>query len=243
MQNIISANSNELSMSSQEISDLVGARHDSVKRSIERLAEQGIITLPPTVEKATGGRPSIEYVFSGEKGKRDSIIVVAQLSPEFTARLVDRWQELEAKKTQAALNPANMSRLQLLEMAMQAEQERIALEQKVEKIQPMADALIRISRSDEYLNLTMAAKVAGHKPRKFNLFLESEMRWIYRRPGNGKWCARQEFINRGYVDNKYTTVERSDGTTKDEVQCFVTPKGMARLSMIFGVQPDLIGGV
>jgi phage regulator Rha-like protein len=36
------------------------------------------------------------YLFRGEKGKRDSIIVVAQLSPEFTARLVDRWNELEA---------------------------------------------------------------------------------------------------------------------------------------------------
>ena len=36
------------------------------------------------------------YVFSGEQGKRDSIIVVAQLSPEFTARLVDRWQALES---------------------------------------------------------------------------------------------------------------------------------------------------
>jgi hypothetical protein len=28
-------------------------------------------------------------------GKRDSYVIVAQLSPEFTARLVDRWQELE----------------------------------------------------------------------------------------------------------------------------------------------------
>lgn len=28
--------------------------------------------------------------------KRDTLVVVAQLSPEFTARLVDRWQELEA---------------------------------------------------------------------------------------------------------------------------------------------------
>ena len=35
------------------------------------------------------------YVFEGEQGKRDSIVVVAQLSPEFTARLVDRWRELE----------------------------------------------------------------------------------------------------------------------------------------------------
>ncbi len=35
------------------------------------------------------------YVFSGEQGKRDSFVVVAQLSPEFTGALVDRWQELE----------------------------------------------------------------------------------------------------------------------------------------------------
>ena len=46
-------------------------------------------------EKPTAGRPSREYIFSGERGKRDSIVVVAQLSPEFTARLVDRWQQLE----------------------------------------------------------------------------------------------------------------------------------------------------
>ena len=62
-----------------------------------------MIESPPTVEKPTAGRPAAEYVFSGEQGKRDSIIVVAQLSPEFTARLVDRWQELEAQVRQPAI--------------------------------------------------------------------------------------------------------------------------------------------
>lgn len=37
--------------------------------------------------------------FESEEGKRDSIIVVAQLSPEFTARLVDRWKELEEERS------------------------------------------------------------------------------------------------------------------------------------------------
>lgn len=47
--------------------------------------------------KNASGQTSKLYVFSGEQGKRDSIVVVAQNCPEFTAALVDRWQELEAR--------------------------------------------------------------------------------------------------------------------------------------------------
>ncbi|WP_341325930.1 Rha family transcriptional regulator [Methylotuvimicrobium sp. KM2] len=93
---------NTASMNSREIAELVEKRHDSVKRTIDRLADKGIIQLPPTVNSENInnlGLPqkSTLYCFTGEQGKRDSIIVVAQLSPEFTARLVDRWQELENK--------------------------------------------------------------------------------------------------------------------------------------------------
>lgn len=96
----IHGNKNVQTMSSREIAELVDARHDSVKRTIERLVEKGIIVQPPTVDEPETdamGRPRAVkvYAFAGEQGKRDSIIVVAQLCPEFTARLVDRWQELE----------------------------------------------------------------------------------------------------------------------------------------------------
>ncbi|MBK1780582.1 Rha family transcriptional regulator [Advenella sp. WQ 585] len=84
-----------ITMTSLEIADLVESRHDNVRIAIQRLVDKGVITLPAMQEKPTAGRPTQVYVFSGEQGKRDSIIVVAQLSPEFTARLVDRWQELE----------------------------------------------------------------------------------------------------------------------------------------------------
>jgi phage regulator Rha-like protein len=78
-------------MSSQEIAKVIGSRHDSVKRTVERLASRGVIEYPPTVAIPTATKPTTEYRI----GKRDSYIVVAQLSPEFTARLVDCWQELE----------------------------------------------------------------------------------------------------------------------------------------------------
>ncbi|OUL79968.1 Rha family transcriptional regulator [Paraburkholderia hospita] len=83
--------SSTVTMSSREIADLVESRHDNVKITIERLVSRGVIASPATQEKPTGGRPAVEYLV----GKRDSFVIVAQLSPEFTARLVDRWQELE----------------------------------------------------------------------------------------------------------------------------------------------------
>ena len=117
-----------LTMSSQEIADLVESRHDNVRRTIERLAERGVIALPPMEVKPTAGRPAVEYVFSGEQGKRDSIIVVAQLSPEFTARLVDRWQELEAQQSPAFAIPKTLPEALRLAADLSEQNERLALE-------------------------------------------------------------------------------------------------------------------
>ena len=84
-------NNQKAEMTSREIADLVGARHDSVKRTIERLSS-GVISEPPLVDgaKSANGITEKVYLFFGEKGKLDSIVVIAQLCPEFTARLVER---------------------------------------------------------------------------------------------------------------------------------------------------------
>lgn len=87
-----------LTMSSEEIASLVESRHDNVKTSIERLGARGVIQLPALqeVRNHLGQTVSVYQLC-----KRDSYVVVAQLSPEFTARLVDRWQELEAQAAPA----------------------------------------------------------------------------------------------------------------------------------------------
>ena len=88
--------SNTVTMSSLEMAELTGKRHDSVKRTVSTLAESGVISYPQIVDgiKAANGVVPRHYLI----GKRDSFVVVAQLCPEFTARLVDRWQELEAQQ-------------------------------------------------------------------------------------------------------------------------------------------------
>ena len=104
-------------MNHLEIAELVNSRDDDVKRSIDRLAGRGVIALPPLAEVvSTSNNRSYTkktYTFSGEKGKRDSIIVVAQLSPEFTARLVDRWAELERQAQQPQIPQSYAEALQL----------------------------------------------------------------------------------------------------------------------------------
>lgn len=87
--------SNSAKMTSLDIESVTGSRHDAVKRTIERLASRGVIELPPLVGIKTATKPTTVFVFSGDQAKRDSLVVVAQLSPEFTADIVDRWIYLE----------------------------------------------------------------------------------------------------------------------------------------------------
>jgi hypothetical protein len=126
---ILSNNSQVVTMSSREIARLVESNHAEVKRSVDRLAARRVIAIPPMAEylDALGRGGQFEYWLD----KRSSYIVVAQLSPEFTARLVDRWQELEAK--QAA--PAALSVMDILHIAMESEKGRLlAIEQRDQAI-------------------------------------------------------------------------------------------------------------
>lgn len=87
--------SDTATMTSLDIEIVTGSRHDKVKQSIKRLAARGIIELPPLGVIPTATKPTEVFVFKGNKSKRDSLVVVAQLSPEFTADIVDRWIQLE----------------------------------------------------------------------------------------------------------------------------------------------------
>ncbi|HHB2144708.1 Rha family transcriptional regulator [Escherichia albertii] len=134
------------SMTSVEIAELVGSRHDKVKQSIERLAERRIIQLPPMgISENINGlgltQKSKHYLFEGERGKRDSIIVVAQLCPEFIARLVDRWRELEEQIRKP------MSEIEMVAaMALEAVRQQKRITQVEEKVSHVAETVEQIKK-------------------------------------------------------------------------------------------------
>ncbi|MGS3241519.1 phage antirepressor KilAC domain-containing protein [Klebsiella michiganensis] len=158
---------NAVTMSSIEISALVDKRHDNVKRTIEALVDKGVIASPQIEEKPTAGRPTTVYLFTGEKGKRDSIIVVAQLSPEFTARLVDRWNELEAAQLPAI--PKSFS--DALRLAADLQEQKEHLSQELALAAPKVEFVDRYCTANGSMSFRQVAKLLQAKETEFRLFL------------------------------------------------------------------------
>ncbi|WP_155046930.1 phage antirepressor KilAC domain-containing protein, partial [Klebsiella grimontii] len=159
--------SKTVTMSSIEISVLVDKRHDNVKRTIEALVDKGVIASPQIEEKPTAGRTMSVYLFRGEKGKRDSIIVVAQLSPEFTARLVDRWNELEA--AQHPVIPQSFS--DALRLAADLQEQKEHLSQELALAAPKVDFVDRYCTANGSMSFRQVAKLLQAKETEFRLFL------------------------------------------------------------------------
>lgn len=229
---------NKMTMTSKEIAELVEKRHDNIKRTIETLANSGVISYPQIEDGAKSANGVIEkiYVFTGVQGKRDSIIVVAQLSPQFTARLVDRWSELESKITQLPMNPASMSRMQLLQLAMQAEEERLQLEHQVDELKPRAAVADRLDVAEGRLTIRDAAKALKMQQTKFvNWLLVNK--WLYR-DGKGKLRGYAEKTPR-YIEHKITPIPTEDDADKVSMQAMITPAGLTRLADIFNVEAEL----
>ena len=224
-----------LTMTSREIADLVGKQHSNIKISADRLSEKGVIGTLAVQEFTHNGNKYTEYLLN----KRDSLILVAQNCPEFTARIVDRWQELESKSSFQI--PTTLSAA--LRLAADQADTIEAQQAKLAITTPKAEALDRITLSDGSMCLTNAAKVLGMPPKKFIDWMQQH-EWIYRRAGSSKHIGYQSRVQAGYLDHKVTTVSRTDGTEKTVEQVLVTTKGLAKLAQVVGAgkQGGLFGG-
>jgi len=206
------------SMTSLEIAGLVEKRHDNVRRTIETLANQGIISLPQIeevkIQRERRQETATAYRFTGEQGKRDSIVVVAQLSPEFTARLVDRWQELEQAVALGAFNiPQDYSGA--LRLAADMTDKAFALEHKVAEQTPKVEVYDRIVEDSGTYLVRAAAKVLDMGPHA----------------DKGHLLARQDKIDKGWLAHKLTPFfNRRTQMNEVAAALRVTPRGLMTLA-------------
>lgn len=209
---IMRKNSSVLTMSSREIADLVESRHDSVKRTIERLQDKGLIQLTPMVEvKNHLGQVVTEYQLI----KRDTYVVVAQLSPEFTARLVDRWQELENQQMPQIPQTLSEALRLAADQAEQIERQNLLLEQQ----RPKVEFVQRYVEVGTTKSLRETAKILRVPERAMIDCLVGDG-LLFRQSGN--LLPYQKYHAKGLFDVKTGTTEHGHNYT----QTRVTSKGI-----------------
>lgn len=212
-------NAPNATMCSREIAGLVEQRHDNVKRTIETLGARGVITLPQ-IEEVTNEGPGPKMISVYNLDKRSSLIVVAQLCPEFTARIVDRWQELEAGAT-PALNlrqPAQMLAvaMQLAEIVQEQQAKLTAQEPKVK----FAEA---VGASEDVQSVGVVAKALGTGERRLFAFMRD----------NGILMVNNLPFQHHLDTGRFKVVEKpwkdTEGNDRLRLQTMVTGKGITFL--------------
>ena len=218
-------------MSSREIATLCEKEHKNVIRDIRNM-----------LDSLDDSLLSHEYyqILTDERGYTSEILLNENLSinlvtgynPTLRLRMVQHWQELR--------KPKELTRMELIELAMHAERERIALENKVEQLQPKADAYEILSGAKGSVSIRVASGELKVPEKKFIQWL-LDNDWAYRE-GNrtdGKLLPHAHRKEQGYLE-LVSVVTYNTGEAVARSQTKVTQKGLTRLAQIFSKNRALL---
>ncbi len=198
----------EMTMGTREIAELLGKQHSNIKISAQRLAASGVIGTLATQEFLHNGNIYEEYRLN----KRDSLILVAQNCPEFTAQIVDRWQELESQQGPQIPQTYAAALLEAGRLALEVEQKNHLLAVQAPKV-AFAD---RVAGDDKGVNIGNYARAVGLGQNV--LFRALREHRILMSGGNRHNLPFQDYIERGYF-----TVKEGTRTHNDETVPTFTP--------------------
>ncbi|MEG8024103.1 phage regulatory protein/antirepressor Ant [Sphingomonas aurantiaca] len=215
-------------MSSREIAELAGKEHRHVLRDGEVMLKALDLPVEGYVQNWT--HPQNGQTYRELALPKDlAVTLVSGYDVKTRHKIVVRWQELETRRFQPA--PAALSRLDLIQLALAAEQElqaergqRLQLEVVNAELAPKADAFDLIAASDGSVTFTQATKVLGVKMAVLTAWLNAN-RWAYRQ--NGSWVAYRPQIENGrleYKEANYT--DQKTGMPCCRPYCHITPKGL-----------------
>ncbi|MGL5358644.1 MAG: Rha family transcriptional regulator [Shewanella sp.] len=216
MNQLIAMNA-EITMGTREIAEMLVKRHTDIMRSAERLWDAGVIggSTPlahtPYVHEQNGQTYN-EYRLN----KRDCLILVAQNCPEFTAAIVDRWQELESKVKPQIPQTYAAALLEAGRLAMELEHK----EAQLAIAAPKADVYDRIVDRHNLLNASQVAKQVGISAVSMNKYLDA-IGGVY-----SKSVSRSRVFLQSWIDAGNGKIKQ---TEQGYPQALFTTKGAARV--------------
>jgi len=164
---------NQKTMSTRVIADLTEKRHDHVKRDVENMLGQLGLDIPKFggIYFDAQNRQQTEYLLDEEL----TMTLVTGYNIVLRNRVIKRWKELEDK----ASKPVELSRMELIQLALAAEQENQALKDHVAMLAPKAQALDTIADTSNTYCIRECAKTIGIKESEL-IQLLIDKKWVYR---------------------------------------------------------------
>lgn len=185
---------NAVTMSSREIAELVGTTHDSVLKTIRSLIDRGVVfgNETPYIHPQNG-QSYPEFLLD----YRNTMVVVSGYSPEVRARIIDRWQELEARPSTNEL-----TRLEILQIALDAEKSRIKAEEALALAAPKVQFFDKVVERSTLMSATQVAQKIGMSAVSMNKMLDALD--VYSKNVKRARVFKQWFIDKGYGELKQT---------------------------------------
>ena len=209
MNQLIEMNS-QMTMSTKEISDLTGKRHDNVMADARKML--GEIGSPEIsggyLDKQDRTQPCLML------SKDETMCLVAGYSTELRFRIVKRWRELEE-----AQKPVELSRLEILQMALESERARIDVEAKLAIAAPKAEFVDRYVDATGTYGFRQVAKMLSVKENWFSDFM-IEKGIMYRL--SGRLTAHSGHIDAGRFVPRAGVAKNDHAYT----ECRFTAKGV-----------------
>lgn len=209
-------------MDSREIASLTEKRHDNVCRDIVAMLDAlGTDHLRfEAVYKGGNGEDRRCYILP----KRECLILASGYSVLLRAKIIDRWAELEAKA------PKDLTRMEILRMALEAEERVQALEAQRALDAPKVAAQDILAGAHGMFGIREAGKQVGLGQKAFVDFLLGR-KIMYRLSGN--LVPFQSWVDSGYFATTTGTAIHGDDAYAWRQTKF-TAKGIAWIAEKLG---------
>lgn len=216
-------------MTSREIAEITGKLHHNVIRDIKKLEPAYLEAFTAAIKfdwgfyKDANNQKRAVYNLT----KSQALFIVSGYNPTLRAKIQARFEELEKQ----VAKPKVLSRLDLIKLALVAEEENEVLRVEAEENKPKVEAFNTLMSSKDNVSFGEFSKAAGIG--RNTLFEKCRESGILIKKGDSYNLPKQYQINLGRFvvqENTYTVQDNKDKMgyiTRISFKALITPKGQA----------------